>query len=116
MSLVEGSYDTATGKFSVTVDGKKVPNVYSFSICAPIGYDNDEDDSVYGKVYCSVSSSEKVGDLRRQICYTNASSDKAKDLLKEGKAKASKALRDFVVETNNPLRYQEMLLNELTQK
>lgn len=92
MAQINGSYNTETGEFTVTVDGKELPNVNYFSISAPIGYDNDADDNdnTYGPaVRCNITTYEDVGDLKKFSNYTNAT-EKSKADIADGLAKPSK--------------------------
>ena len=75
MAEIVGKYDTESGEFTVTVDGKEIPSVTNFNISAPAFYDSDEDEieDYYGpKVRCYITTVEQEGELKKYSNYSNA--------------------------------------------
>lgn len=110
MAEITGSYNTETGAFTVSVDGKEIPNVTNFMISAPAFYDNDADDSEYSygpAVRCNITTVEQEGDLKKYSNYSNATEKSKADVsvnigkinipgfIKEVKNEISRSIAEF---------------------
>jgi hypothetical protein len=83
MAKIVCEYDSDTGDGRVTIDGKELANISSFSMCQAGGYSYDNDDRDF---YCSIYQTVKdiATGLKTYMSTTASTSEEGKKGIAQG--------------------------------